>query len=140
MDKQDEKNLKIRYLVWLYKTTKEAFDRYERKFTQLDIDESILKEMEQELKSSYLPQEKKQLEKFINGFRNYIAEKEKGCLKLKYKGKKTDPAFLFLDVKLNSIEKIIQDEFGKESLEEIKESYQQEMLRRILEEKQEKKV
>ena len=138
MDKQDEKNLKIRYLVWLYKTVKEAFDRYERKFTQLDIDEALLKEMERQLKGSYLPQEKKQLEKFVNNFRNYIAGKEKACLKLKYKGKRIDSEFLFLDVKLNAIEKIIQEEFDKEALEEIKESYQQEMLRRILEEKQEK--
>ena len=46
MDKKDEKNLRIRYLTWLYKTTKEAFDCYERKFTQLEIDEFILKEME----------------------------------------------------------------------------------------------
>ena len=41
MDKKDEKNLKIRYLTWLYKTVKEAFDRYERKFTQVEIDEFV---------------------------------------------------------------------------------------------------
>lgn len=137
MDKRDEKNLRERYLVWFYKTAKEAFDRYERKFTQLEIDEFILLEMEKELKGSYLPREKKPLEKLVNDFRNYIAEKEKACLKLKYKGKKIDPEFIFLDVKLESIEKAIIRELGKEQLEKIKSAYHQEMLKRIIEEKQE---
>lgn len=136
MDKRDEKNLKERYLTWLYKAAKEAFDRYERKFTQLEIDESILMEMEKELKGSYLPQEKKPLEKLVNDFRNYIADKEKSCLKLKYKGKKIDPEFIFLDVKLESIEKAIIRELGKEQLEKIKSAYHQEMLKRIIEEKE----
>lgn len=136
MDKRDEKNLKERYLTWLYKTAKEAFDRYERKFTQLEIDEYILMEMEKELKGSYLPQEKKPLEKLVNDFRNYIADKEKACLKLKYKGKKIDPEFIFLDVKLESIEKAIIRELGKEQLEKIKSAYHQEMLKRIIEEKE----
>lgn len=136
MDKKDEKNLKERYLTWLYKMTKEAFDRYERKFTQVEIDEFILKEMEKELRGSYLPQEKKALEKLVNDFRNYIAEKEKACLKLKYKGKKIEPEFIFLDVKLDAIEKAIVSEFGKCALDKMKEDYQQEMLRRIMEQKE----
>lgn len=136
MDKKDEKNLKERYLSWLYKTTKEAFDRYERKFTQLEIDEFILKEMERELKGSFMPQEKKVLEKLVNDFRNYIAEKEKACLKLKYKGKKIDPEFIFLDVKLDAIEKAIQNELGKDALEKLQSAYHQEMIKRILEEKE----
>lgn len=140
MDKRDEKNLKERYLTWLYKTTKESFDRYERKFTQLEIDEYILLEMEKELKGAYLPQEKKPLEKLVNDFRNYIADKEKSCLKLKYKGKKIDPEFIFLDVKLESIEKAIIRELGKEQLEKIKSAYHQEMLKRIIEEKQEHRL
>lgn len=139
MDKKDEKNLRIRYLTWLYKTTKEAFDRYERKFTQAEIDEFILKEMEKELKGSYLPQEKKALEKLVNDFRSYIAEKEKACLKLKYKGKKIEPEFIFLDVKLDAIEKAIVEELGKEGLEKLKAAYQEEMLERILKESQEHK-
>ena len=140
MDKKDENNLKVRYLSWLYKTTKEAFDRFERKFTQIEIDEFILKEMEKELKGLYLPQEKKALEKMVNDFRNYIAEKEKACLKLKYKGKKIDPEFIFWDVKLEAIEKAILKEFGKEQLEKIKEAYHNQMLSRILEEEQAHKL
>lgn len=137
MDKKDEKNLEVRYLTWLYKTTKEAFDRYERKFTQLEIDAAVLKEMERELKGSYMPQEKKSLEKLVNDFRLYIAEKEKACLKLKYKGKKINPEFIFLDVKLNAIEKAVIKEAGADGLEKMKTAYHTEMVRRIMEEKQE---
>lgn len=131
MDKQDVKNLKKRYLIWLYMTTKEAFDRYERKFTQLDIDEFMLFEMEKELKGAYLPHEKKALEKYINDFRDYISKKEKICLKLKYKGKRIDPEFLFLDIKLQAIEKAIVDELGSKALDVIKNFYEQEMILKI---------
>lgn len=136
MDERDVVNLKTRYLVWLYKTTKDAFDQYERKFTQLDIDEKILNEIEKELKGSFLPHERKALEKYTNEFRAYIDAKESQSLKLKYKGKKINPEFLFLDVKLDAIEKIIEEALGKDMLLEIKEDYQQEMLRRILEAKE----
>jgi len=132
MDKQDVTNLTKRYLVWLYKVTKEDFDRYERKFTQLLVDEFLLKEMERELRESYLPREKKELEKFVNDFRSYIAEKEKACLELKYKGKRINPEFIFLDVKLNTIETAIKKHFGVKVLKEIKQLYEKEMTERIL--------
>jgi len=132
MDRQDEKNLKKRYFIWLYKTTKEEFDKFERKFTQFDIDEDILLEMEKELLGSYLPHEKSALEKLVNDFRDYISTKEKACLELKYQGKKTNPEFLFLDIKLEAIEKVIAKELGRRTLEEIKSLYEKEMIKRIL--------
>lgn len=132
MDKQDLKNLKKRYLIWLFMITKEAFDRYERKFTQLEIDEFILKEMERELKGAYLPHEKKALEKSIDSYRKYIDEKEKYSLTLKYKGKVINPDFLFLDVKLEAVEKAILEEFGAKVLAEIKETYEEVMTEKIL--------
>jgi len=138
MDKRDDQGLKKRYLIWLYKTTKEAFDCYERKFTQLEIDQSILQEIEKELKGSYLPHEKKALEKHVNDFRDYIAKKEDVCVKLKYKGKKMNPEFIFLDVKLEAIEKAITKELGRDALAKIKEVYEQEMQRRIMEQRIEK--
>jgi hypothetical protein len=140
VDKRDEKSLTKRYLFWLYKTTKEAFDRFERKFTQLEIDELILKEIEKELKEAYLPQEKKSLEKFVNDFRSYIDKKEDDCAKLKYKGKKTDPEFLFLDVKLAAIEKTIVLAFGRKALEELKDAYEKEMLARIMQERENPRI
>lgn len=133
MNKRDVKNLKKRYLIWLYMTTKEAFDRYERKFTQLDIDKFILFAIEREIGGSYLPGVKKGLEKYINAFRDYIAEKEKSCIKLKYKGKRVDPEFLFLDAKLKAISKAIVNEMDIKALNMIKSLYEQEMIRRIVE-------
>jgi hypothetical protein len=138
MDQRDEKNLRTRYLIWLYKVTKEAFDNFERKFTQLDIDQDILKEMEKELKGAYLPREKKALERYVNACRDYIVEKEKLCLRLKYRGKKINPEFIFLDARLNAIEKIIARDLGRRALDEIKEVYQQEMVQRILESREKK--
>jgi len=132
MDKHDVRNLKRRYLVWMYKTTKEAFDKYERKFTQLEIDKFVLQEVEKEFKGAYLPQEKEALEKSVNEFKAYIEQKEKESLQLKYKGKKTNPDFLFLDVKLQAIEKAIAKELGLRMLSEIKALYEAEMIARIL--------
>ena len=132
MNSQDIKNLKKRYFVWLYKTTKEEFDKYERKFTQVEIDKDILIEMENTLMGSYLPHEKAALEKMINSFQEYIAAKEKACLELKYQGLRTNPEFIFLDVKLNAIEKLIIKELGRKALEEIKALYEKEMTLRIL--------
>jgi hypothetical protein len=132
MNKQDVRNLQKRYFVWLYKTTKEAFDKYERKFTQTDIDKDILSELESTLLGAYLPHEKVELEKLIDGFKDYISSKEKACMDLKYQGKKTNPDFIFLDMKLNAIEKLIAKELGRRALEEIKRLYEREMLQRIL--------
>ena len=132
MNKQDVKNLRKRYLVWLYKTTKEAFDKYERKFTQIDIDKDLLLEIENELLGAYLPQEKEYLERFVNQYRDYISAKEKSCLELKYQGKKTNPEFLFLDIKLNAVEKLIAKELGRRGLDKIKALYEIEMNERIL--------
>jgi hypothetical protein len=132
MDNQDNKNLKKRYFVWLYKTTKEAFDKFERKFTQTEIDKEILKEVENTLMGAYLPHEKAELEKLVNSFQEYIAAKEKSCLELKYQGLRTNPEFIFLDVKLNAIEKLITKELGRKALAEIKALYEGEMMQRIL--------
>lgn len=138
MDKQDVISLNKRYLIWLYKTTKEAFDRYERRFTQLGIDEFLLKEIERELKAAYLPSEKKELKKLVNDLRNYIDNKENACAKLKFKGKKTNPEFIFLDAKLNAIEAAIKKDFGAKALREIKQLYEKEMIKRIMEQTGEK--
>jgi len=132
MNKQDVKNLRKRYFIWLYKTTKEEFDKYERKFTQTDIDKDLLFEMENQLMGAFLPHEKEYLEKFVNQYREYISSKEKACLELKYQGKKTNPEFIFLDVKLNAIEKLIVKELGGRGLERIKALYEREMIQHIL--------
>lgn len=140
MNKKDESNLKKRYLIWLYKTTKEALDKIERKFTQLEIDRFILKELKKQNKNN-------EVAKFIEGLDVYIRNKEKDGLNLKYLDKKfpagagsrhrrEKPEYQFLVLKLNAIEKVITKELGKTALLKIKDEYEEEMTRRILEERQ----
>ena len=132
MDKNDLKNLKKRYLVWFYKITKDALDKIERKFTQLEVDKIILKELKKQDKN-------KLAEKFIAEFQAYILDKEMDGLTLKYEGKQLKPDYYFLNLKLKALEKAILKELGSSGLKEIKSLYEKEMLRRILEERQEKK-
>ncbi len=132
MNNQDVKNLKKRYFIWLYKTAKETFDKFERKFTQVDIDNDILDEMEKELLGSYLPHEKDALQKYINDFQKYIENKEKACSELRDQGKKINPEFIFSEIKLDAVEKAIVKGLGRRGLDEIKALYEKEMTERIL--------
>ncbi len=125
MDKKDLKNLKKRYLVWFYKISKEALERTERKFTQLEIDNFILKELKKE-------NQNKKLDKFIEEFKEYISNKESDGLGLKYEGKDLKPEYLFLQAKLKAVEKAITKELGKKTLTQIKLLYETEMTERIL--------
>ena len=125
MDKQDTKNLKKRYLIWLYKTTKEALDKIERKFTQLEIDRVILKELKKADKD-------KKAAKFVDEFVAYIQNKEKDALALKYRDNELAPDYHYLVLKLKVIEKVTSKVLGKSSLKEIKELYEKEITERIL--------
>lgn len=125
MDKKDIKNLKRRYLIWFYKTTKEELDKIERKFTQLEIDRFILKELKNKDKE-------KRAEKFMAEFQAYILNKEMDGIGLKYEGKQLKPAYYFLELKLKAIEKAILKELGNKGLDEIKALYEKEMAGRIL--------
>ncbi|MFA5063111.1 MAG: hypothetical protein WC578_03485 [Candidatus Omnitrophota bacterium] len=125
MNKRDLKNLKKRYLIWFYKTSKEALDKVERKFSQVDIDRFILKELQASDKD-------KAVELLIAQFEAYIQKKEADGLDLKFENKKLKPDYLFLSWKLEAIEKAIVKELGKKGLEEIKLLYEVEMIERIL--------
>lgn len=125
MDKQDLKNLKKRYLIWLYKTAKEALDKIERKFTQLEIDRFMLKDLKKEDRN-------KRVEKFISEFETYIRNKEKDGLSLKYAGTKLKPDYYFLVLKLKAIEKAIMKTLGEKALKQVKAVYEKEMTERIL--------
>ena len=121
----DVKNLKKRYLIWFYKATKEALDKIERKFTQVEVDELILDELRNDERSQ-------KVKSFIDEFEAYIQRKKHDGLALKYDGKNIKPEFLFFALKLEAIEKTIVRELGKPALQEIKALYEQEMTERIL--------
>jgi len=124
MNKKDSKNLKRRYLIWLYKITKEALDKIERKFTQAEIDRFILKELNKTREEG--------LRKFIVDFELYIKNKEKSGNELKYENGRERPDYRFLVLKLGAIEKAIAKELGPKALAEIKSLYENEMTERIL--------
>ncbi|MDD5432450.1 MAG: hypothetical protein PHO70_05640 [Candidatus Omnitrophica bacterium] len=125
MDKLDTKNLKKRYLVWFYKTTKEALDKIERKFTQVEIDKIILKDLNKLDKP-------KLAQKYIDEFKVYIQNKLVEGNNLKFDGARLRPEYYFLVLKLKAIESVIVKEFGKKVLAEIKFLYEIEMTERIL--------
>jgi hypothetical protein len=125
MDKDDLKKLKKRYLIWFYKTAKEAADKLERKFTQLEVDNLVLQELKERDKSGALV-------KFIADFELYIQKKESDGLALKYDGRNLKPDYAFLLAKLAAVEKAIIKELGRKGLAEIKALYEKEMTERIL--------
>ena len=75
---------------------------------------------------------------FIDEFKAYIQQKQKNGLDLKYQNGKVKPEYLFLSLKLAAIEKVVTKELGKPALSEIKETYEKEMIKRILEEREQK--
>lgn len=125
MHKKDIKNLKKRYLVWFYKTAKEALDKVERKFTQVEVDRFILKELRRSDRDGLI-------ENLAYQFEDYLNKKEQEGLKLKFENKKIKPDYLFLVLRLEAVEKAILKELGKKGLEEIKLLYEIEMTERIL--------
>ncbi len=135
MHRQDINNLKFRYLLWLYKTTREGLDRIERKFTQLDIDRDILGYIVKHLDSLKV-KDKHKLDKFIKQFREYIDRKEKDGLDLKFDGRKLKSEYYYSLVKLKAIEKSIVKQLGQKAKGRIKMLYEQETIRRILESKE----
>jgi hypothetical protein len=53
-------------------------------------------------------------------------------MELRSQDKKVNPEFIFLEEKLEAIEKIILRELGRRALAEIKSLYEAEMIQRIL--------
>ena len=137
MKKRDIKNLKFRYLLWLYKTTKEEFDRIERKLTQVGIDKKILRDMGENFNSRDL-KKKNEARKLLKDFKEYINKKEKDGRELKFEGRKLKPEYYHLSLKLEAIEKSIVEELGHRGLKEIKALYEHEMMRRIIESQEHK--
>lgn len=123
MNKIDKKNIQKRYLIWFYKVTKEAVDKIERKFTQLEVDRIVAKGMKQALSKNKKPAIKKRLEDFDR----YMDKKLKAGNELT-----SCDEYDFTLAKLQAIEKAIVKMFSKAELNRIKSLYEQEMTERIL--------
>jgi hypothetical protein len=120
----DHKNLIRRYLLWAYKSTKESFERIERKTTQLIVDDFICDHLSK--KRSKVPA----------AFTAYIADKRKDELKLKFTDatkKKLHPEYLYLKNRLAAVEGAIIYFLGAKELKRMSKLYEEEFTRRILE-------
>ena len=112
----DHKDLIRRYLLWAYKSTRESFERIERKTTQLMVDEYILGHLTKN--KSVVPKE----------FKAYIADKRKDELKLK-----SHPQYVYLGDRLAAIEAAIKHFLGAKELDHMRKLFEGEFTRRILE-------
>ncbi len=131
--KEDKMSLYKRYLLWLYKMTKDEFDKIERKFTQLDIDRRIEGIFEKKFKSVPEPL-CSSLKNNLKEWKEYVLAKEKDAKALKF-GDDGDllASYLFLQLKLETVEEIIVSVFSKKTLKEFKELCEEYAFKRILE-------
>lgn len=128
-----QKNLTRRYLIWAYKSTRESFERIERKTTQLVVDQHILNSLHRN-KNSTGPD----YQKHIDDFSAYIAKKQQEELTQKFtdpKKKDLHPQYLYLKDRLVAIEGAIKDLLGAPELKKIENMYEEEFTKRILEAK-----
>jgi len=117
------KALVRRYLLWAYKTTKESFERIERKTTQLIVDEYILGRF------------KGRQDAFVEEFKAYIKAKRADELKLKFsdaQGRILHPQYVYLKDRLEAIEAAIRHFLGAKELRAIEALYEKEFTLRIL--------
>ena len=126
----EQKALVRRYLIWAYKTTRESFERIERKTTQLVVDDYLVGQL---LKSP-----SKQSRR-VSEFKQYIANKRQDEIKLKYAGEGKaafDPEYLYLKDRLDAIKQGITYFLGKNAIKGIEQLFEKEFTRRILESKE----
>ena len=118
-----QQELYRRYLLWAYKTTRESFERIERKTTQLVID-------------AYLRQQLSTKQVDLTAFDQYIKTKQSDELAQKYTDstKATlNPQYIYVRERLEAIELAVVKFLGKEALVEFEQLFEAEFSRRILE-------
>lgn len=130
-----QKRLIRRCLIWCYKTTKEDFERIERKFTQLEVDEFLLNQL---LTTSHSipPLSKEKYLQEIEKFKEYKNKKKEEALAQKFLDQKKEAPHadsLYLKNRLEAVSKAIEHFLGKKELSAIAILYEQEMAQRILE-------
>lgn len=132
ISREDQNSLSKRYLLWLYKMTRDEADKIERKFTQLDIDrevEKFLKKKTGGLKSSL----KAGMSPFMEEWKEYIFAKESDAQKLKFTEEgQPDPKYIFLRLKLEAIESVMKASFGATFFKEARKLYEDSCIQRIL--------
>ncbi len=111
-----------RYLTWAYKSTKESFDRLERKTTQLLADGHILREL---LKQKGKGREYAAL---VGEYKDYISKKAAAPV--------PEAQYTYLKNRLFAVEKTIVHFLGRKELERMRAAYEEEFTQRIWESKE----
>jgi hypothetical protein len=117
-------NLVRRYLLWAYKSTRESFERIERRTTQLMVDEYLL---------GHFSRNKHEVPA---AFRTYVENKRKDEIKFKYadaSGKKLSPEYVYLRNRLAAIEAAAKHFLGARDAKRLQALFEEEYTRRILE-------
>jgi len=129
-----QKDLIRRYLLWAFKTTKENFERIERKTTQLMVDKYVLQHIKTTEKDVPV-HGKGEYDSLVKEFEAYIENKRKDELKLKFsegQGKSLHPQYVYLKNRLQAIEAAIRHFLGDKELRAIRSLYEKEFTCRIL--------
>jgi len=131
---QVHKDLTRRYLLWLFKTTKESFERIERKTTQLMVDKYVLEHIK--TAGSKIPTGgHKKYNDLVKEFETYIKTKQGDELKLKFsdgKEKSLHPQYVYLKNRLQAVESAIRHFLGDKELRAMRSLYEKEFTSRIL--------
>ena len=131
---ENEQHLTYRYLLWCYKTTKESLERIDRKFTQLEVDYFIRKELKTGLKDPALKGRADYKEQ-VDKFDQYIDKKEVQAFAEKFLDDKKlslRPEYIYLSQRLEAITKTIRHFLGNKELKKIISLYEEEFVQRIL--------
>jgi len=134
LKKQAHKDLIRRYLLWFFKTSKEAFERIERKTTQLMVDEYVLKGIKA-LGRRVSANSKMKYNELVKEFELYIKTKKEDELKLKFfdgQGKSLHPQYVYLKNRLEAVEEAIRHFLGEKELRRMRSLYEKEFTNRIL--------
>ncbi len=115
-----------RYLIWAYKSTKESFDRLERKATQLVADEHILSVLVKDT-PSLDPSQASVYMGLLEEFHQYILKKKNTPV--------PQAQHVYLKNRLNAVESAIVKFLGNGELKKIRAGYEEEFVRRIWEAK-----
>ncbi|MBF0532977.1 MAG: hypothetical protein HQL23_07785 [Candidatus Omnitrophica bacterium] len=125
-----------RYLIWCYKTAKEALDRIDRYYTQLEIDQSVLDVLRDCPAYIASGAAGKDFVKRVDDFEVYMREKRRNVDAKKFNagdGKQLSGEYVYLRERMRAIEKAIIRFLGRPELARIHQLYETEMTRRILE-------
>lgn len=131
----NQKNLIRRYLTWCYKTTKEEIDRIDRYFTQLMVDDFLIRRLCSVKEDRDRRDASLEFKRLVDEFVAYRKQKEERVVTQKFTSrdrKEVNPGYLYLQKRLEGIEEAVKYFLGTKELILMVERYEEEMILRIL--------